>query len=968
MIALAIAPVVVSSVVALGPGAGIASAMSRPSVVAVTPTGDTYTWTGAGSTANWSDAGNWSCSGSGCSATSTPITDSPSNVVFPASPSGINAYNPDIDQSVEVNTLSVESNTYHMSGSGSLTVDGPATLIGLLDTSSDLTFDGAVTIPTYMSGEADLSGALVTFNSAVDSGSSGPGLLQVNGPKVFRGSVGAGAPLYGLFDDGFYATTFDTPVIDATQGILLGGPATVDADTTLTSAGAIHLGSVDGAHALTVNGAVTFSGDIGNSVPLTTLTVTQGASLPSNVTTTGTQDYEQGASWGGYQTATTLAASSVTAGGALTGNGGPLTVDGSLTLADGANQLTDVSVTGDLHLTGRTLEMTGNLDVGGNLDASGATVHLDGSGTQQLQGTNIAFGALDVDGGSTLDLDGNSVTTASLTGGGGLTDSAGAAAISVNPSDSEDFGGSISGPVSLNMNGTGSLGLSGTLTYTGRTTVSSGALNFLSEPSAGSGIADDGLVVFDLPGDSTYSGVISGTGGVTQSGPGTLTLSGANTYGGTTTITNGLIRFFNGGNLGTGDITMNGGGLQWSTSNYTDISPRLNPLEPNGGTIDTGGHQLIFFSPLSGSGPLTITGAGQMVLNGASTYTGTTTVENGSLQLSGSLAGGLILQSGAYALVGTVDGPVTVNQGTLNCPSGGVLYHGPVTNNGGTLEGGPAAPTDVVASPQDTTEAMVSFVPGKVNCAELQNYTVTAEPGGETATGSGNSIIVTGLTPGTTYTFTVTETNPVGNATSQASAPMTTNSGPPTATINSPTTRNAQYTLNQRVPTSFSCADNNGGPGITSCTDSNGSTGGLGHVDTSTLGQHTYTVTAVSKDGQQDRASLSYTVGPPNQFKARVTRTTSCGVIHVKLTVPWSGYAHVYAWSKRWYGSADANTSHAGTLSLLIRPDRFGRHLVAHHHHAIKIYVTAQYMPTGGEGSTVKLPATRVTGTCPATH
>ena len=46
---------------------------------------------------------------------------------------------------------------------------------------------------------------------------------------------------------------------------------------------------------------------------------------------------------------------------------------------------------------------------------------------------------------------------------------------------------------------------------------------------------------------------------------------------GGTTVTGGLINFLAGGNLGTGTITVNGGGLQWATGNTSDISAQLAP-------------------------------------------------------------------------------------------------------------------------------------------------------------------------------------------------------------------------------------------------------------------------------------------------------------------------------------------------------------------------------------------------------
>jgi hypothetical protein len=87
----------------------------------------------------------------------------------------------------------------------------------------------------------------------------------------------------------------------------------------------------------------------------------------------------------------------------------------------------------------------------------------------------------------------------------------------------------------------------------------------------------------------------------------------------------------------------------------------------------------------------------------------------------------------------------------------------------------------------------------------------------------------------------------------------------PTATISSPAS-GGTYSQGQRVYTTWSCAEAAGGPGLTSCTDSNGTTrvesGGKGHLDTSTLGTFTYTVTAISHDGLVGKASITYTVVP----------------------------------------------------------------------------------------------------------
>ncbi|MGH2873581.1 MAG: virginiamycin B lyase family protein [Solirubrobacteraceae bacterium] len=84
----------------------------------------------------------------------------------------------------------------------------------------------------------------------------------------------------------------------------------------------------------------------------------------------------------------------------------------------------------------------------------------------------------------------------------------------------------------------------------------------------------------------------------------------------------------------------------------------------------------------------------------------------------------------------------------------------------------------------------------------------------------------------------------------------------PSATIASPAT-GGTYAVGESVPTQFSCTEGSGGPGLASCDDSNETAtaaGGSGHLDTSTLGVHTYVVTATSSDGESGTASVAYTV------------------------------------------------------------------------------------------------------------
>ncbi len=87
--------------------------------------------------------------------------------------------------------------------------------------------------------------------------------------------------------------------------------------------------------------------------------------------------------------------------------------------------------------------------------------------------------------------------------------------------------------------------------------------------------------------------------------------------------------------------------------------------------------------------------------------------------------------------------------------------------------------------------------------------------------------------------------------------------GLPTARIEEPV-NNQTYVVGESVSTKFSCADAGGGPGVESCTDSNGGASPSGKLDTSTVGPHGYTVTAVSSDGQRGTATIDYTVTSPS--------------------------------------------------------------------------------------------------------
>jgi autotransporter-associated beta strand protein len=144
----------------------------------------------------------------------------------------------------------------------------------------------------------------------------------------------------------------------------------------------------------------------------------------------------------------------------------------------------------------------------------------------------------------------------------------------------------------------------------------------------------------------TVSGAISGGFNLTKADSGTLTLSGANTYTGTTTISAGTLQADRAdvaavsGALGNGGtISFTGGTLRYTANSAgTNYSTRIVNSTTAAIKLDTNGQNVTFGSALSSSNTagLTKEGAGQLELKmSAASYTGTTTINGGTLKFAG---------------------------------------------------------------------------------------------------------------------------------------------------------------------------------------------------------------------------------------------------------------------------------------------------------------------------------------------
>ncbi len=163
------------------------------------------------------------------------------------------------------------------------------------------------------------------------------------------------------------------------------------------------------------------------------------------------------------------------------------------------------------------------------------------------------------------------------------------------------------------------------------------------------------------------NGAIAGTGGLTKSGSGMLTLNATNTYTGPTVVTGGTLAV---NNLNDGGVASSVGASSGNASNLIInggtlmlTGPQTNTnrnfmLGANGAGVDISpaGNSLQVSGVINGTGALVKNGAGVLILAGNNTYSGGTTLANGTI---------LLASAGANSN-GLGTGSVTIVNGTLS--------------------------------------------------------------------------------------------------------------------------------------------------------------------------------------------------------------------------------------------------------------------------------------------------------------
>ena len=236
---------------------------------------------------------------------------------------------------------------------------------------------------------------------------------------------------------------------------------------------------------------------------------------------------------------------------------------------------------------------------------------------------------------------------------------ASAATLTFAPAATATFAGAIqdgANPLALAMDGPGTQFLSGVNTYSGGTTVNAGTLEFVKAASlpgykSGSVTVAGGAVLAVQPningtsgwsgsqidslvtsanwlnnaavlgidttqGSFAYGGSISQALSLTKLGANTLILTGSNTYSGVTTVSSGTLQVGNGGSgasIGgsSGVILANNSALVFNHAGSSSVA-----------------------GAITGNGSLTKTGPGTLILDAPATFTGPTTINQGTLQLA----------------------------------------------------------------------------------------------------------------------------------------------------------------------------------------------------------------------------------------------------------------------------------------------------------------------------------------------
>ncbi|KXO75887.1 autotransporter-associated beta strand repeat-containing protein [Brucella anthropi] len=598
-------------------------------------------------------------------------------------------------------------------GAGTLTLTGTSSYTGGTEISGGILQIGAGGVSGSIAGDVTNDGKLVfnrsdiyTFGDKISGTGSvqqmGGGTLTLSGTNSYTG----GTEISG----GILSVNSDDNLGKASGGLTFNG-GTLQLGGAFNSARLVHL---MGAGTINTNGhSGTFSGGFDGTGKLTKV----GA---GTLTLSGTNGYTGGTEISGGILSVSSDGNLGNASGGLTFNGGTLQLGGAFN----STRLVHLTGAGTINTNGNNAAFSGIFDGTGKLTKAGnGTLTLSHANTY-TGGTEISGGILSVstdgnlgDASGDLTFDGGTLQLDSAFNSARLVHLTGAGTIDTHGNNAA-FSGIFDGTGKLTKAGDGTLTLSGQNTYSGGTDITGGVLSISADDNLGNGGAvlidngtlqltagmassrgvtlgtNGGTIETAAATSSTFSGVMDGTGLFTKTGDGTLILTGTNTYNGGTTVSGGTLQIGNGTATGSiiGNVTVDtGAALAFNRSGpitYSDL--------------------------VSGTGSLRQDGAGTLILTGANTYTGGTTISSGTLQIgdgsgSGSIQGNVanngtlaFNRSNALDFSGVISGSGTINQlgagsltlsgdssaftGMTNVNAGELVVSGKLGNNTSTLQ------------------------------------------------------------------------------------------------------------------------------------------------------------------------------------------------------------------------------------------------------------------------------------------
>ncbi len=628
------------------------------------------------------------------------------------------------------------------------------------DTNNDTTVNSGGTL-ALDTGITTVAGEGLTLNGTGEAGTAGA-LQNIGGTNEWQGTVDLGSASTINSDAGSLEISGD--IDNQSFDLTVGGAANTTFSGVLSDSGDLIK---NGNGTLLLTAVNTYSGNTTVNDGVLEIENDSGLGTTGNGTTVnsgGTLALDTGITVG--VEALTLNGTGESSLGAMQNISGNNEWQGAVSLGSAATINSDA---GNLDVSGNIDNQTFALTVGGNGDTTFSgivsdtgTLIKDGNGTLTLSGVNTYSGSTTINDGSIsisadsglgtapgaatpghLTFDGgtlNTTATFTLNSNRGIALNAGGGTIETDPATTLTYGGIIAGAGDLDKTGTGTLVLGGVNTHTGTTTVQAGILevtntNALGGTGSGTVIQSGAtLEVSSLAGNMaaeplTINGTgAGGIGAIFWTDAGFNQLTGDVTLGSNATIANSV-----GGILPiTGNIDLNGSTLTVDTADLAGI---------------------ISGAAISGMGNFIKEGTSTWFMGagtgGSSTYTGSTTVNAGILNMnvSGgtSVPGDLIINNSAIAFVGsneqiTDTSAVTINDtGRLDVNSFTETI-GSLTSGSATSEVFLGAGTLTVGDATSTTFAGVISETGDIVKAGAGTLTLTG-----TNTFTGDTTINAGI-------------------------------------------------------------------------------------------------------------------------------------------------------------------------------------------------------------------------------